>query len=339
VDPSCKTSGDKFNIWAGFHAETLPEDVPVDMELIEPMLDLLKNVWAAGDEQVYKALLGFFSDMVRKPEVLIRQALVIIGDQGIGKDFLISFIRRFVIGEHLTLNLTGIKDVVCQFNSGLESKKLCVVNELASTKREFKASFDCVKPLITDDALQIQRKGIDKYTVNNIASWIFFSNHRDVFHLEKGDRRYVCLEAANIYKGNTAHFNKLADQCFNDKAGQHFFTYLMRLSDNDTIPLSEIKDTALKEEMIDRSKPSSGVWMDEVLDMESKDDKSFVSSADLYSNYVGWCESAGEHSTARRSFSVFLKNAGLLVARNGNVRGFMVNMVDISDTNEEVVAV
>ena len=297
----------QFNFWSGYKARMVDT---VDMKLINPILKILKEVWADNDEDVYKVLLYFWSELLKNPETLPNKenAILLIGDQGIGKDFVVNFFQKYVIGENQVARLTGIEQAVGPFNKALQNKVLCVVNEMASTREQFRSNFDKIKPLISNNEIMVQQKGIDSYAVDNISSWLFFSNHEDVLFLEKGDRRYTCLRGNPKYKGNVKFFKDVFKQCFNQEAGNHMYSYLMNLQEEEVMHPSELKTTALKEELKLISMSSSERFIHESLEFrrnnlgeEEQDEydldwrlESEILAKDLYKEYKQWCEDNGE---------------------------------------------
>jgi hypothetical protein len=280
--------------------------------------------------------------MIRHPELLPNKenAIVLIGDQGIGKDFIVDYFSDYVIGRNLVSRMTGIGEAINSFNSTLRSKVLCVVNEMASTREAFRSNFDKIKPHISNTTQMINQKGIDAYSVENISSWLFLSNHEDVLYLEKGDRRYTCLRGNPIYKGNHQHFKNVADKCFNDKSGQHMMTYLMRLKPSDVMMPSLLKTTKFKEELKAMSRSSTEKFIDEIMEYRAEearivdetsilDDVLYlddptaenvleiqdwklspsISAKELFQHYIEWCKENNEKPSNSTKF-------GVVVAKN-----------------------
>lgn len=252
-----------LNIWVGFKAQDLELKEPVDEKLIDPILDLIKNVWASGDVKIYEGLLYFFAHIVQKPGERGLRNILLVGGQGTGKSFVIDFLSEYVFGEHLVSSMVGIRKATQKHNEHLQGKKLYVVNEMASTRDEFRSNFDTLKGL-TDRVLDIEPKNKNSYEVKNIGSWIFLSNHDDTMYLERDDRRNVCLRVSDIYKQNEDHFISVRRKCFNDTCGRHFYKYLMSLNMDELNSICKIKNTPLKTEMINISLPSHLLFMKEI---------------------------------------------------------------------------
>ncbi len=74
-----------------------------------------------------------------------------------------------------------------------QGKRLVNINEMSSTKDEFKANFDTMKSYITEPTVKIEPKGVDSYTIKNISNFVLFTNHRGAIIVEADDRRYSHL--------------------------------------------------------------------------------------------------------------------------------------------------
>lgn len=324
----------ELNFWSGIKAV----ETKVDMAKIEPILDIFKTVWAAGDPQIYKGILYYLRNLVRGQHLLNNKecAMVLVGDQGCGKDFPLDFISWYVLGRNLVSRMVGIDQAVGSFNSHLCGKVLCVINEMASTREEFRSNFDKIKPCITNKDITINEKGIPAYPVENISSWILMSNHDDILYLEKGDRRYFCLKVDPVYKGNRDHFKRVADQCFNDECGNMFYSYLMSLQDSDVIHPADLPMTSLKREMIENSASPIERFVKEIKEIrESKDDNTdttdeedtddgdaeqpwqlseYISASELFEKFGSWCKLNNE------KFNITSTKFGTSVGKLGLVK-------------------
>ena len=105
--------------------------------------------------------------------------------------------------------MVGVGNVVGKFNTILQGKRLICINEMSSTKDEFRSNFDKMKSYITDPTLIIEPKGINSYSVDNIRNFIMFSKHRDSVIVEQQDRRYAIFEMSTKYINNNDYFGFL----------------------------------------------------------------------------------------------------------------------------------
>ncbi len=59
--------------------------------------------------------------------------------------------------------------------------------------------------------MYINLKGKNQYNVDNLSNFIFISNHNYSLYLEKGDKRYFCLEVNEKYLQNDTYFKILTN--------------------------------------------------------------------------------------------------------------------------------
>jgi hypothetical protein len=314
--PNSEVSEEQFNTWAGFKARKVET---VDMNKINPLLDFIKEIYANNDEILFNFIMTWMSFMVCCPEVAAGVTLVLIGPQGIGKNTIFDFISEYVIGDYLVVSNFGMKPFTNNFNSDLAGKRLIVVNEMASTKEEFRSGFDILKGLITERRITIEVKNGARYMIDNISCWVLMTNHRDSVIAEVGDRRNTFLEINPKYAGNIDFFDSFKKQVFNQETGNHFFTYLLSLCAQKK-DILKVPVTDLKQQVIDLSKPNYLRFLATVkedlctlVDDEGnkfrdnfamEHDNRFMYSSDeipsltLYNKYITWCETNGERNKA-----------------------------------------
>jgi hypothetical protein len=86
------------------------------------------------------------------------------------------------------LNGSGSK-----FNAWMGEKLFIIVDEVKTDeKRELT---EVLKDLISEDQIEIQGKGVDQRQADNLANWIFFTNHKDAIPIEKNGRRWAILSS------------------------------------------------------------------------------------------------------------------------------------------------
>ena len=117
-----------FSYFRGYDFKQLDE---VKKEVIEPFLQHIKEVIANNNEEVYKYILVWIASILQKPNFKAGTALVILGNQGTGKNVFTNVICK-LMARYANENVTSIESVVGKFNAVLENKKLLVLNELQS---------------------------------------------------------------------------------------------------------------------------------------------------------------------------------------------------------------
>jgi hypothetical protein len=86
-----------------------------------------------------------------------------------------------------------------------------------------------LKPLITNETVNINQRNRDSRQVDNTTNYILFTNHHDALALTKGDRRYFILKSRLQTKEQVSalgdeHFIQLFNMLANAPGGlRHFF--------------------------------------------------------------------------------------------------------------------
>lgn len=172
--------------------------VPAHIERIKgdpaPFLGLLKLM--LPDESDRATLLSYMAACVQYPGVKFQWTPLIQGCEGNGKTFLMKCMTH-AIGKRYT-HLPNAQDMGgngSKFNAWLWRKLFIGVEEIyVSDRREV---LDALKPLITNDRIEIQGKGQDQITGDNRANFIMCSNHKDAIIKTKNDRRFCVFYTAH----------------------------------------------------------------------------------------------------------------------------------------------
>lgn len=237
----------KFNLFTGFQASQVELD-ELD-EKTQSGLDLMKSfirkVWASNNDAHYKYIVswlaGLFTDGINKT------ALVMISKQGCGKGTLIEFLELLLKRSNMYVS-SGITAVTQKHNTAIQGKRLIVINEMSSTKDEWRSNFDKLKALITDPTVSIEPKGINPYTVDNISNFILMSNHRDSVIVEQSDRRNAVFEMSDAHMNDTDYFGRIRASCFNQDVADAFYSYLLNLEKcGDLVDIFILPDTSLRQ--------------------------------------------------------------------------------------------
>jgi len=142
-----------------------------------------------GDRDI---LLSYMAACVQRPGVKFQWCPVIQGVQGNGKTVIYTIMEQ-VIGENYChqQDPTDLQNV---FNAWVEGKLLVAIEEIhIGGKTDI---INRLKPLITNNRVPIQKKGVDQRTGSNMANFILFSNHKDAISKTEDDRRYCVLYTA-----------------------------------------------------------------------------------------------------------------------------------------------
>lgn len=140
------------------------------------------------DKKARRVVLKWFAFQVQHPDRKINWAIFIGGRQGIGKDALLVPLCR-ALGDH-NVAVISPDDLANGWTDWLKDRKLVVVQEFAVFEK--KTLMNRMNPLIASPPtkLRINAKFVPQYDIPNLASFVFFSNHREALQLDADDRRF-----------------------------------------------------------------------------------------------------------------------------------------------------
>jgi len=312
-----------FNLWGGFLASRvdLTSLSPPVQEGLDMMKDFLLKVWSNNDSENYRYIISWFAGLFTNTTGINRSALVMVSTQGCGKNTMTDFMKN-IINTSNVAEFNGISGIVQKHNTAAQNIRLGVINEMSSTKEEFRSSFDKLKPFISDECIQIEPKGVNPYKIKNIGNYILFTNHPDSIIVEDSDRRYAIFQMSDCYMNNVPYFTQLRKMCFNRAVADAFYTYLLDFAE--TVPLSIIPNTELRQEMKLVSKSSVEKFIDYVYDGEDIEEcvtsivGTTVGAGELYSKYLNFCARWGErNSVSKTKFGVVVKKVWEYKRSNG----------------------
>jgi len=135
-------------------------------------------------------IIDFMAHRVQFPGVKINHALLLGGEQGIGKDTLLEPVKQ-AIGPWNFVEISP-KDVVSRFNAHIKSV-ICRISEARDTGETNRYDFyETMKTLCASppDVLQCEEKHMKKYAIANVTAIVITTNHKTGgIYLPPGDRR------------------------------------------------------------------------------------------------------------------------------------------------------
>lgn len=167
-------------------------------------------------------VLDWLVDMVKNPVSGAGRpgtSLVVRGGQGTGKGSVIWPIMQIL--HPYTHQCDSMAEVLAAFNAFMEDIIILFADEAiwgGSRKESGK-----LKRLITEDTLNIQRKGVDTYQAPNFIRMYISSNGKWVVPAEDDERRYTVFNVSDTYKVNHewfanmkgANLGELLDEIYN----------------------------------------------------------------------------------------------------------------------------
>lgn len=159
---------------------------------ITPFLKLLETTYPNSTDR--DILICYLAAMVQYPGHKFGWAPLLQGPEGNGKTFVTTSVAEAIGARYChTANAGEFAKSGTKFNSWLEGKLFVAVHDIRLRSEE---EMEMLKPLITDEKIEIQGKGKDQYTGDNRANFIFTSNHTDALRIYEGGRRYAPFSAA-----------------------------------------------------------------------------------------------------------------------------------------------
>ena len=166
--------------------------VKPNIDMVEGDVSPFLNHIAAiiPDEGDRKILFDWMAHTVRFPGFKIPWAPVIQSTEGIGKG-IIKLAMTHAIGQAYTHfpNAQELADSGGKFNGWMRGKVFILADEIKVDEKRHMV--EVLKPLISEELIEIQSKGVDQEMEDNPTKWAFFSNYKDAIPVTRNGRRYA----------------------------------------------------------------------------------------------------------------------------------------------------
>ena len=211
-----------FNTWPGFRAEKLPPIPDNEVEqLVAPILNHLRSVICNSDDLQHFHL-ACMAQHVQDPATKSGVGLILMGEQGVGKDIISSWYVHDILGPDIAVASANMKHVFGDHSLLLQNKILCLIDEAdPATVSKYLPS---LKSAMTDKSSSFNPKGKNGFITSNLCSFWFITNMLS-FPFDISDRRFVALDCNNSKKNDTEYFDNLAVS-LNDRSARALFQYL-----------------------------------------------------------------------------------------------------------------
>lgn len=217
-DPAMPETPEVYNLWQGF---TPKHPQAGDCRRF---LDHVREVICAGEDALYHWYINQLAYWVQHPAEPGHVAIVQCGTEGTGKNTAVDAFGA-LWGAHF-LTVTRSEQLVGRFNRHLLD--CCVVHANEAFYAGAKSHAAALKALITDDALQIEPKGVDLIQVKNRIKLFVSSNESWVVPAGLDSRRFAVFEVSDKRREDHAYFEKLLHETRNGGRGA-LLHYLQRL--------------------------------------------------------------------------------------------------------------
>ena len=156
-----------------------------------PVLDLLGRI--LPDPRDRDILLAYMAACVQYPGVKFQWAPLLQGAEGNGKTLFARCVAHSI--GHRYTHIKSANDLGNVFNSWVQGNLFIGIEDVhvPDHKREI---IEILKPLITNDRVEIQGKGSDQVTGDNRANFMLNANAKDAIRKTESDRRFCVFYTA-----------------------------------------------------------------------------------------------------------------------------------------------
>lgn len=196
------------NLWQGWGVK--PEEG--DWSLFDSHI---KEILCGGDEELHNYILDWVADIIQDPMVPKGTAIVMHGEEGVGKGTFCEMVGG-VVGRTHYKHVTNPRHLVGNFNYHLMDGLFVFADEVIYGGDRQTAGI--LKSMVTEKQLVCERKGVDSFMYDNRIRLAVASNADWFIPAGPESRRWLVLEVSNRYANNRRYFDRLFDQML-DKGG------------------------------------------------------------------------------------------------------------------------
>lgn len=172
------------------------------------------------------------------------------------------------------------------FNSQFENKLLVFVEE-AEGGANFKSQ-DKLKSKITCKKMNVNKKNVAQYDLDDLARYLFATNNRNPLPIKMGDRRWAVFDVNAEKRGDVEYFEKLVEHLGKAEVKWAFYQYLKTL-ETISSPIKWLKSvpiTPAYREIRQLNSPLHLKWI--VSCLENGGLTNGISVGDLYNRFRNW---------------------------------------------------
>jgi hypothetical protein len=138
---------------------------------INTFLRHIRMVICDGNIELYKFIISWFATLVQKPGHRLRSCVILVGDEGCGKNIVVDALGA-ILGPNHYMSTANHVDLG-RFNNALCGKTLLLLNECS---RFSSAEEGVLRALITEGTVRIEQKFKDPIVVDNLLNVICITN-------------------------------------------------------------------------------------------------------------------------------------------------------------------
>jgi hypothetical protein len=311
--------------------------------------DYLVDVICDGDLALFDYLVRFLAHALQHPEEKPGIMTVLIGDEGVGKGFLVRLLEA--LWGATTLQVSDIAAITGNFNAALQRAFWVALDECMF--KGDKKSQDRMKSLVTEPTIQVEQKYEPSRTIESFHRFIACTNHAQWGQIRSDDRRYLFVKVSDCHKQDTSYFGQLSSALNDGVTVPGLAHYLVNLDITNFNPRNK-PQTAEGFEQKRRSLSGFARYWYEVLDKGSFDlggdhypagslsyeEELFVSSHTLARKYKDYNHIAERYEsiqakTIREEIKVLCPSADTR-KRQDNKRGILFPKIEVARKEFEI---
>jgi len=175
-----------------------PSAVPVAVEKLSPggenavrLVLRHLSIYCGGRQREAEIALSYLAHNVQHPGKKVRSALLLQGVEGDGKS-LFEKLMGAMMGAH---NVKTISATVLlhDFTAWAMGHAFAIMEEVRVVGHSRHDVHNRMKPAITNDRIEVHKKGKDAFDCINTQNYMIVTNHKDAIPIDNNDRRFFVI--------------------------------------------------------------------------------------------------------------------------------------------------
>lgn len=269
---------------------------------VKLMLDFINEVSCCNSKEMFSSYLKYLATLCRgkKTDVVIYKKSV----EGTGKSTESEFLIKYVFGKDVCL-ISGTEPLLTNYNKIFMGKVFVVFEELPTfSKAQWESVSSKLKTLTTEDSCVYRDLYEKQISSSNLLNFQINTNVEAL--KDSQGRRIIILDINPSRLGDYKFFETLKNNCFNDKVGEAFYSYLMtKITDNEVENFNAQRDfPKTNNKLLAISNQLNSVY--KFIKMEyilRRKEINKISCKDFYDNYINFCnENKIQHQYGKNTF-------------------------------------
>lgn len=258
--PEQKVDDRFYNTWRGFTVEPLADGEEPTEAMLKAWAQFTEHAFqnvCQGDAELYNYLMTWFAHLIQKPWEKPLVATVFKGKKGTGKNALLDCVGNLFVDNYMVT--AQRRHVVGQFNSHMESLLLLVLDEAFWSGD--KEQEGILKDLITGNTTEIERKGVDSYTVDSCLRVSIIGNESWLVPASEDERRFAVFNVGDGRRLDVDFFRTMRENL--EQGGYRYLLTQLKKYDISKVNLAIAPKTeGLIEQQLASLSPLEKYWHD-----------------------------------------------------------------------------